>query len=242
MLTAKGPVSEPALSGAKDNVLECLSAKGNKRQRAIQQGRNEIFPTLYGLYLERSNFVLRWHGNGNKTPCMKTKRFVLAMTMVSFGLCAHAQETYQTNAPARPAAGSLANNYANRLGVGLEFGAPIGVNAKYWLNNILALDGAVGWSPFSHSTAEIHGDFLIHNFNLISLPAGQTPVYIGIGLFGRLRDDGRSDVAGFRFPIGASYMFSSFPVDIFAEFAPEYIFAPFSRAGIDAAIGFRYYF
>jgi hypothetical protein len=206
---------------------------------------------LHGLgafTLERFNFILHWHENGEKKGRMKIKCFIMAMVMVSLGLCANAQnaqnaqDTYQNTPPARSVAYPSNNDYVNRVGVGLEFGAPIGVNAKYWLTDNLAVDGLFGWSPFSHSTLEIHADFLVHNFNLVKLPTGQLPLYVGMGLLGRVRDDGRGNLAGFRFPIGASYMFENFPIDIYGEFAPEIIFAPFSRGSFDIAVGIRYWF
>ena len=133
-------------------------------------------------------------------------------------------------------------DYVHHVGIGVELGEPFGLTTKYWLTDMFALDGAVGWSPAPHSTAEIHADFLAHDFNLFSPTEGKLPGYIGGGLFGRFRDDGRSDLGGFRFPIGVSYMFEHCPVDIFAEVAPEIIFTPFARGGVDGVIGFRYWF
>jgi hypothetical protein len=165
----------------------------------------------------------------------------MAMALVSFGLCSRAQDTYtQTNPPVRST--SYMGDYVGHFGVGAEFGAPIGVNAKYWLTDMCAVDGAFGWSPYSHSTVEIHADFLVHDFDLITPPSGRLPLYIGAGILGRFRDSHHSNLAGFRFPIGASYMFEDCPFDIFAEIAPEAIFAPFGRGGVDGTVGFRYWF
>lgn len=137
---------------------------------------------------------------------------------------------------------SVMADYVNHFGVGPQFGEPTGINAKYWINDCLALDGAAGWSPEDSPAAEIHVDLLCHNFDLIRPPSGQMPVYIGAGMLGRFRRDNRSNLAGFRFPIGVSYMFQNCPVDVFAEVAPEIIFAPFGRGGITGAIGFRIWF
>lgn len=165
----------------------------------------------------------------------------MAMAIASFGLLyARAQDYMQTNAPAESAAYTA--DYVNKLGVGLEFGAPIGVNAKYWLTDTFAVDGALGWSPYSHSTAEIHADFLFNDFDLFNPGSGRLPVYAGVGILGRFRDDRRSNLAGFRFPIGISYMFEDCPLDLYAEIAPEAIFAAFGRLSVDGAVGFRYWF
>jgi hypothetical protein len=198
-------------------------------------------PHCSAFTLQRSNTGLRWHENGNKILPMKIKCFTMVMVMVSFGLCAQAQDSgMQTNPPAQSTAYSA--DYVHHFGVGLEFGAPIGVTAKYWLTDICALDGAVGWSPYSHSSAEIHADFLVHNFDILTPSSGKLPFYIGGGILGRIRNDGRSNLAGFRFPIGVSYMFENCPFDVFAEVAPEIIFAPFGRGSVDSSIGFRYWF
>lgn len=173
------------------------------------------------------------------------------MAMVCFGLCVHAQNTNtytqaQVNPPPKPAA-PYTGDYVGHFGVGFQVGAPTGINAKYWLTDTHAVDGAFGWSPYSHASAQIHADFLFNNFNLLSPSSGRMPVYYGAGVFGRFRNDGRSSLGGFRFPIGISYMFdgttiAGMPVDIFGEVAPEAIVVPFVRIGIDGMVGFRVWF
>lgn len=162
---------------------------------------------------------------------MKLIFFAMAMgaTLLA-GLCARAQEPGDVN------------DYVHRLGLGFELGEPIGITAKYFLSDYLAADGAAGWSPFSHSVGEFHADLLVHDFNLLTPASGSAPVYIGGGIMGRLRDDGRSDLAGFRLPIGVSYMFENTSMSIYAEIAPVAIFAPFARAEIDGDVGIRFWF
>jgi hypothetical protein len=177
---------------------------------------------------------------------MKTKCFITAMATVSFGLCAQAQDTTttQTQTQANPPQRSVAYraDYVGHIGVGAELGAPIGVTAKYWLSNMYAADAALGWSPYSHSSAEIHADFLVNDFDCFQPSSGRLPIYAGIGLLGRFRDHHESNLAGFRFPLGISYMFDNTPIDVFAEIAPEAIFAPFGRLSFDASVGFHYWF
>ena len=176
---------------------------------------------------------------------MKFKFFATA-GILSLALCVQAQYANTlTNLPTSITLGATdysADDHAGHLGIGLQIGEPLGLNAKYWLNDVLAVDGAVGWSPQDYSAAEIHADFLVHDFDLVTPSSGKLPVYIGGGLFGRFRNQGREDLTGLRFPIGVSYMFESCPVDIFAEVAPQIIFAPFVRGGITADIGFRFWF
>jgi hypothetical protein len=175
---------------------------------------------------------------------MKYKSIVTA-GILFFAFYLHGQNAdTSTNPPVRTASMSTmtSSDYVNHFGIGAEFGEPIGVTAKYWLNDFIALDAAGGWSPAPHSVAEVHMDLLFHDFNLLTAPEGKMPVYIGGGLLGRFRDDGRSDLGGWRFPLGVSYMFDNCPVDIFAEVAPEIIFAPFARGGIDGVVGVRFWF
>jgi hypothetical protein len=175
---------------------------------------------------------------------MRIKCLTTVVAMVSFGLRVHAQNTYaqtQTNPPVRPAE-EYTGDYVNHIGVGFQLGAPIGVSAKYWLNDRHAVDGAFGYSPYGNSTVEMHADFLFNNFNCFTVSSGRMPLYYGPGILLRIRDDGRSSLGGLRFPVGVSYMFDDKPFDIYAELAPEIIFAPFARGGIDGAVGFHYWF
>lgn len=133
-------------------------------------------------------------------------------------------------------------DYVNHLGIGAELGEPFGINAKYWINDFIAIDGAAGWSPAGHSDAELHTDLLFHKFDLVPVSEGRLPFYIGGGAFVRFRDTGYGNLAGLRFPIGVSYMFERCPVDVFAEFSPELIVAPFARGGIGGGVGIRYWF
>jgi hypothetical protein len=170
---------------------------------------------------------------------MKLK-FFATLGILSFTCYMQAQNV-PNNPPPQMAPG-VTTDYANHFGIGAQFGEPFGINAKYWLNDFMALDGAAGWSPAAHSAAEIHADFLVHDFDLLTPPEGRAAVYIGGGILGRFRTEGRSDLAGWRFPLGVSYMFDNCPVDIFAEVAPEVIFAPFVRGGISGTVGFRFWF
>lgn len=169
---------------------------------------------------------------------MIKKCFTPLLALVSLGLCLQG-----INACSQSANGMLySDDYVHQLGIGFQLGAPIGINAKYWLTQNWAVDGAFGISPYDNSPVEIHADFLAHDFDLLKPASGKMPVYIGAGLLGRFRDHGMSDMGGFRFPVGISYMFENMPFDIFAEIAPEIIVVPFRRGYIDGAVGARFWF
>lgn len=160
------------------------------------------------------------------------------MAIISLGFCLRA-----FNACSQSANGMLySDDYVHQLGIGIQLGAPTGINVKYWLSRCMAVDGAFGASPYSHAPAEIHADFLVHDFDLFTPASGKMPVYVGIGILGRFRNNGAGSMGGFRLPIGISYMFENIPIDVFAEVAPEVIFTPFRRGYIDGAVGIRFWF
>lgn len=163
--------------------------------------------------------------------------------MALSGLCARAQynsntNQYQNDMP--PV--SMSEYHAQRIGVGVTFGEPVGGIVKYWMNETVALDAAGGWSIANHSDAEVHADILFHKFDLIPIPRGELPVYAGLGMLGRFRHTGFDHEAGFRIPFGISYMFDNCPVDIFAEVAPEILFTPDVDGGVDGGAGVRFWF
>jgi hypothetical protein len=132
-------------------------------------------------------------------------------------------------------------DYAGHIGLGLMVGEPSGLNVKYWLNRTLALDAAAGGSFHDDSNFYVHGDLLVHKFDLIPVPQGQMPVYIGGGVFARFRD-GRDNQVGLRVPVGVSYMFEQKPVDIFMEVAPGLEVAPSARGDFTGGAGVRFWF
>jgi len=137
---------------------------------------------------------------------------------------------------------NAAQDYAQRLGVGIIIGEPTGGSLKYWFNDTLAIDGAVGWSSHDHTDLYLHSDVLWHNFELIPVSKGRLPIYIGAGGLFRLRDDNRDNQAGVRLPVGVSYMFENAPVDIFAEIAPAVDVTPDVRGELTGGIGIRFWF
>lgn len=130
------------------------------------------------------------------------------------------------------------------LGIGVILGEPTGLSLKYWLNEDRAIDAALAWSFSGENSVQVHADYLFHRFDLFN-PGGQTgtmPLYYGLGA--RVKDKDRHDdtVFGIRFPVGISYLFSEAPFDLFAELVPIIDLAPDVDVGINAAIGFRFYF
>ena len=142
-----------------------------------------------------------------------------------------------TNTPSTTYAGKQ----DGRFGVGLILGEPTGASLKYWLNSTLAVDGAVGWSFDESTDLHLHADLLWHKFDLVQVPEGALPFYIGVG--GRIKfRDNADERVGIRMPVGVSYIFDRIPVDIFLEVAPVIDFTPSTRGGFTAGIGARFWF
>jgi len=125
------------------------------------------------------------------------------------------------------------------FGLGAVFGEPTGLSAKLWTSQKTAVDAAAAWSFAGSGFFHIHADFLIHNFDLISVSEGQLPLYFGIGAF----MDFASELGlGIRVPLGLAYHFESAPLDVFAEVAPGLSLLPGTDFYFGGGIGIRYYF
>ena len=135
-------------------------------------------------------------------------------------------------------ASSLYSQYRG-IGVGIILGEPTGISAKYWIDRTTAVDGAIAWSFVDGGAFHIHGDYLLHNFSLISVEKGKLPFYYGIGA----RIKTLSDVTfGVRVPVGLSYIFTDIPVDLFLEVVPLLDLIPKTNFRLNASIGGRFYF
>ncbi len=93
-----------------------------------------------------------------------------------------------------------------------------------------------------HTDFYLHGDLLVHKFDLFNVPKGRMPLYFGGGVFVKFRDDDYDDKVGVRVPVGISYMFEGMPVDIFAELAPGIDLSPSTRIDFTGGVGIRYWF
>ncbi len=176
---------------------------------------------------------------------MKTTLIATSLAVVA-GFGALADETTNMNGTASNLSSTQMNanqgSMAGKLGVGVIFGDPTGASAKLWLDNRLAVDGAVGWSPYDHTDLYVHSDLLWHDFDLLKVPQGRLPVYFGVGALVRFRSDHFDNQVGVRAPIGVSYMFDNIPVDVFAEIAAAVLVAPSIRGNITGGVGIRYWF
>lgn len=141
------------------------------------------------------------------------------------------------------------------FGLGLELGAPTGVNGKYFLSADRALDFGIGdiYNYFNRSGLHIYGDYLWHPTSLATNESFELPLYVGVGgRFWDFTDNGPNTpndafAFGFRVPVGISFDFNNVPLDIFLQVVPVLDFFSGYRAhsvylDIDASVGVRYWF
>lgn len=144
-----------------------------------------------------------------------------------------------------------------KFGLGLELGAPFGLNGKYFLSDDRALNFGIGalYDNYYDDRDGLHLylDYMFHPFVLTNQPAFQLPFYIGIG--GRVWDfDDRRDrfadneglAFGVRVPIGIAFDFNKVPLDVFVQltFVADLFFGYDDRFGphLEGSIGIRYWF
>jgi hypothetical protein len=131
------------------------------------------------------------------------------------------------------AAGEINRN--GSLGLGAEFGQPIGATGKYWFSEMSAVDGALGYH-FNHNF-DLHADYLAHLYVLSGGSNAQLPLYGGLGARILAGDDTQF---GLRIPLGISYLLMPHRLEIFAEVAPV---IDLSNIGVDVdgVVGLRLY-
>jgi hypothetical protein len=127
------------------------------------------------------------------------------------------------------------------LGVGVILGEPTGISLKTWLSRNTAFDLAAAWSFEDEGSFDVHGDYLIHNYQVFRVGRGAMPLYYGLG--GRVRNRQATDPnVGIRIPVGVEYLFSGAPIDLFLEAVPVLDLTPETNVDVNASVGARYFF
>lgn len=129
---------------------------------------------------------------------------------------------------------------AERAGLGVMLGNPIGFNGKKWLNNKTAVDGGLGYSFGKHTNFSLHSDYLFHQSAALYLnDTYPLDLYYGVG--GRMEFAGNIEL-GVRVPVGLVYIPEDQKSDLFAEVAPIWDFVTRTGLELHFLIGARYYF
>jgi hypothetical protein len=133
--------------------------------------------------------------------------------------------------------GVLAQSPGTQLGVSLI--GPTGLGLKAWLNSHSAISGAMtGRVAKQGSGMYVHVDYLLHQFDKITVEGGKLPLYWGFG--GKLDvADGVDAILGVRLPLGVSYIYGENLFDLFFEMVPFMDLAPDPVLSIGGAVGFR---
>jgi hypothetical protein len=141
------------------------------------------------------------------------------------------------------------------FGLGIIVGNPTGITGAYKLGGNTAIDAAVGLGGFDFDGLYVHVDFLFLLPDLVTSGPVRLSPYLGPGGFlnvGRGNNSGSGGSGsgggskgaglGVRVPFGLSLDFSSFPLQLFIELAPQLEVVPDPDFGLGGALGFRYYF
>jgi len=136
------------------------------------------------------------------------------------------------------AAQAITSRVGNKedLGIGFALGQPMGASAKYWLSSTEAVDAFAGYH--FNSNFDVHADYLWHSFSSFDVTSGRLPFYLGLGARINL---GNSSDLGMRVPFGASYLFSTDPIEFFAEVSPVVKLLKHIGVDMDGQVGVRVY-
>ena len=132
-------------------------------------------------------------------------------------------------------------NEAGTFGLGLVIGEPIGLTAKFWANDWVAVDAGLGWSFTDPEGTDLHADALFHKFDPFRTDTPELALYAGAGARLKFPDHGDTRV-GIRFPVGAAYQIPEHNLEFYAEIAPILDVTPSTRLAWNGGIGIRYYF
>jgi len=125
------------------------------------------------------------------------------------------------------------------VGVGVILGEPTGISFKSWMGDKTAFDLGAAWSFVNENAVHLHGDYLIHGYNILPHKR-RLPVYYGLGA--RLKIQDQDSRVGVRIPLGIEYLFPREPMDLFIEVVPVLDVTPITEFNMNAAVGLRYFF
>ena len=126
------------------------------------------------------------------------------------------------------------------FGLGIIVGEPTGLSFKKWSGDTTAIGGAIAWSFGKKNELHLHGDYLVHNFDVFQVEKEKLALYHGIG--GRIKIIKDKSRVGVRIPLGINYIFEKASLDIFLEFVPLLDLVPSTNFELNGAIGIRYFF
>lgn len=130
------------------------------------------------------------------------------------------------------------------IGLGAILNSPTGISFKGWVDDHLAVDGAVSFTIGDNSDFYVHADVLadrdLKNED-VNVDPGLFHLYYGGGVrlyWQEITDDVQ---VGIRIPGGISYTPTDIPAELFFELVPTLDVAPDVQFGFAGAVGARYY-
>lgn len=186
---------------------------------------------------------------------MSRKPLLVAFTLVALLFAGTAEARGR-----RSFGGGGRSNYSSngKFGLGIELGAPTGLNGKLFLSPSTALNFGIGWlyDNYYRDAAGLHLylDHLWHPVQLTENPTFKLPFYIGVGgAFWsyddrRVRGGDRYSAFDLRVPLGLAFDFNNVPLDIFVQltFVVDLFFNDTYRdrfgAGFEGSVGVRFWF
>lgn len=128
----------------------------------------------------------------------------------------------------------------NEVSVGMATPSPNGLSAKFWMSRDTAIDLFSEWDT-TNKHFQVHADYLTHDFQQFEMEGASMPLYFGFGLRLRTTESSATQI-GIRIPIGVSYLWTTAPIDFFAEVGPRANVIPQTSFAVDLMIGLRYRF
>lgn len=126
----------------------------------------------------------------------------------------------------------------SRIGVGAMINDPTGLSAKVWLNENLAIDGALSFSLAENSSRiYFHTSVLEHR----AMDTENFQLYYGLGMRLIWTDVTDDFITGLRIPGGVAYSIEDSKIEPFFELVPTLDFSPSFRFGFAGALGLRLY-
>jgi hypothetical protein len=129
-----------------------------------------------------------------------------------------------------------------RLGLGVVFGAPTGLSVKYWENQRIAYQFAIG--GMFKGGLMVGADYVVHE-NVFR--ESYAPFYYGAGLF--IGDAGfwgpdyghNRFALGVRGVFGVDYFVRDYPFGIALDVGPSLMLTPVTGMGVQLSLAFRFY-
>lgn len=123
-------------------------------------------------------------------------------------------------------------------GIGVIVGEPTGLSIKFNAGGQSGLALAAAWNSGRSDSIYLHGDYVFHNYSILSSASPNLSLYYGLGAKARFLSNFGN--LGIRVPLGIDFNFKEAPLNIFAEVVPGLTIIPGTSFNVDGAVGIRF--